>query len=412
MTTTAGVESGWGYEQLDRLQRQLAERERAGLLRRLSPRVADESIVDLASNDYLGLSKHPAVVEAAQEAATEWGVGSTGSRLVTGTTALHRALERDIAEFLGAEAALVVSSGYLANIAVLGALGGPDVTIVSDAHNHASIIDAARLSRSNVVVVPHSEPGAIDRALADASTRHALVVTESVFSVEGDAAPLVETHEVCRRHAAMLVVDEAHSIGVVHDGRGALFAAGLVGRPDVVCTITLSKALGGQGGAVVGHRLVIDQLINTARPVIFDTALGPPLAAAARAALDIIGGTPSLCRQVQDNALVLERKLRQIGVPVSTPSAAIMSVPFDEPTIAPKLAAQCLESSVRVAAFRPPTVPTGTSVIRFAANAHLSGEDMARVVESIAPTARPNGGASPGQSRSHDVGTSHSASES
>jgi 8-amino-7-oxononanoate synthase len=233
-------------EQADPLARLRAATERraaAGLRRRLRPRSADhDGLLDLASNDYLGLSRDPRVIDGAVRATRHWGTGSTGSRLVTGTTELHAELDDRLAAFVGAPAGLVFSSGYLANLAAVSALSGPGSLVVSDQVNHASIIDACRLSRARVAVAPHRDVAAVERALAGRAEEAAVVVTDAVFSVDGDLAPLAELHAIVRRHGALLVVDEAHAFGVVGGrGRGAAHSAGLAGRPDVVCTVTLSK---------------------------------------------------------------------------------------------------------------------------------------------------------------------------
>ncbi|MBI0319183.1 aminotransferase class I/II-fold pyridoxal phosphate-dependent enzyme, partial [Streptomyces javensis] len=206
---------------------QRERRDRAGLVRRLSPRPADSPLLDLASNDYLGLARHPEVTAAAAAAAHRWGAGSTGSRLVTGSTELHTTLERELAEFCGFEAALVFSSGYAANLAAVSALSGRDALVVSDADNHASLIDGCRLSRAEIAVVPHADPDAVGKALdadeadeahagearAGEARRRALVVSDAVFSVDGDAAPLAALAAVARPYGAALVVDEAHGLG-------------------------------------------------------------------------------------------------------------------------------------------------------------------------------------------------------
>uniref|UniRef100_UPI0015EFD9D7 aminotransferase class I/II-fold pyridoxal phosphate-dependent enzyme n=1 Tax=Streptomyces albidus (ex Kaewkla and Franco 2022) TaxID=722709 RepID=UPI0015EFD9D7 len=256
-------------------------RERAGLVRALRPRPAESPLLDLAGNDYLGLTRHPEVTGAAADAARVWGAGSTGSRLVTGSTALHAELEAELAEFCGFEAALVLSSGYAANLAALTALTAPGTLLVSDAGNHASLIDGCRLSRAETAVVPHADPEAVRKAL-DGHDGRALAVTDSVFSVDGDAAPLRELSAACRAHGAALVVDDAHGLGVVGEGgRGAVHAAGLAGDASTVVTVTLSKSLGSQGGAVLGPARVIDHLVDTARTFIFDTGLAPAAAGGA-----------------------------------------------------------------------------------------------------------------------------------
>ncbi|MBX6769218.1 MAG: aminotransferase class I/II-fold pyridoxal phosphate-dependent enzyme, partial [Actinomadura rubrobrunea] len=279
---------------LDRLRAAAARREEAGLRRRLRPRAADhDGLVDLASNDYLGLSRDPRLIEGAVAAARAYGTGATGSRLVTGTTRLHAELDERLAAFAGCAAGLVFSSGYLANLGAVAGLGGPDVLVVSDQGNHASIIDGCRLSRSRVAVVPHRDVAAVEAALAGREEEHALVVTDAVFSVDGDLAPLADLHRVARAHGALLVVDEAHALGVVGDGgRGAAHAAGLAGEPDVVLTLTLSKSLGAQGGAVLGAPEVVDALVDTGRSMIFDTGLAPPSVGAVLAALDVLEAEP------------------------------------------------------------------------------------------------------------------------
>ena len=370
----------------DWLGARAAEREEAGLRRRLRTREVGEDLVDLAGNDYLGLSTHPEVRAAAAEAVWAWGAGSTGSRLVTGTTAEHTALERELADFLGAEAALVFSSGYLANLGVVTALAGPEDLLVSDALNHASVIDACRLSGARRMVVEHCSPLAVERALAGTSIPHrrVFVLTESVFSVDGDVAPLAELAEVCRRFGAVLLVDEAHGVGVHGEGgRGGAYAAGLAGAQDVVLTVTLSKSFGAQGGAVVGSQAVIDHLIDSARGFIFDTALAPSCVAAARAALRILRQEPELAVQVQRNAVRLHEIARDAGLPTTAPSGAVTSVILGDPDRTVAAAALCARGGVRVGCFRPPSVPDGRSRLRLTARADLTEADFARVSEVL-----------------------------
>ena len=221
------------------LREQAASREVAGLRRTLRPRPETDDLIDVAGNDYLGLSRDPAVIAGAAEAARVWGAGAGASRLVTGTLELHQQLERDLADYLGQPAALVLSTGYHANLAAVSALADRDTLIVSDAHIHASLVDAVRLSRAQLQVVPHSDVEAVRRALAG-TTGRAMVLAESVYSVLGDQAPLAELAAACDERGALLVVDEAHGLGV--HGPGLVRAAGLAGRPDVVVTATLSKA--------------------------------------------------------------------------------------------------------------------------------------------------------------------------
>ena len=370
---------------LERIRRTVAVRDEAGLRRTLRPRLRSEAILDLAGNDYLGLAHDRRVTDAAANAARTWGAGSTGSRLVTGTTALHQELEAELADFTGGPAALVFSSGYLANLGVLTALGGEDVTIVSDAGNHASIIDACRLSRSTIVVVPHGDVDKFDSALAARSTSYAVVVTDAVFSVDGDLAPLRELHTIARRHEALLVVDEAHAVGVVGPtGRGAVAAAELAGEEDIVRTVTLSKSLGAQGGAVVAAPDVIELLINVARPFIFDTGLAPASVGAALAALRIVRNEPGLASAARTNAQELAAIVRRVGIETAEPDAAVVPAVVGEPRRAVKAAAAVLASGVRVGCFRPPSVPHGRSCLRLTARANLTGADLDLAYQALA----------------------------
>lgn len=362
---------------LGRIRNILVSRRTAGLWRRLVSRPAEEQVLDLAGNDYLGFARDPRVREAAASASATWGAGSTGSRLVTGTTDIHTQLEVELAGFLGAPSALVFSCGYLANIGLLAALGGPDVTIVSDRLNHASIVDACRLSRSSIAVVPHHDIDSVDVALSERKTQHSIVVTDAVFSVDGDLAPLRELHRVARRHGSLVVVDEAHSLGVVGlRGEGAVAEAGLSAAPDVIRTVTLSKSLGAQGGAVVGATEVIDLLVNTARPVIFDTGLAPPAVGAALAALRLLVSEPHRPENARVNALAVAEILVSLGVETPRPAAAVVPAFLGDPWVALSAAARCLEAGVRVGCFRPPTVPEGRSCLRLSIRSDLTTADL------------------------------------
>ncbi|WP_433873029.1 8-amino-7-oxononanoate synthase [Saccharopolyspora sp. CA-218241] len=363
----------------DWLAEQRAAREAAGLQRTLRSREPDEDLVDLAGNDYLGLSRHPEVRRAAADAALAWGAGAGASRLVTGTTALHAELERALAGFTGRDAALVLSTGYHANLSAVTALADRDALIVSDAHVHASLIDAARLSRATVEVVPHNRVDAVRSALAGAGRRRAMVLTESVFSVLGDAAPLPQLAEVCAEHGALLVVDEAHGLGVVGDGgRGLVHAHGLAGHPQVVLTATLSKSLGAMGGAVLGSHAVIDHLVNRARPFVFDTALAPAPTAGALRALRLLRAEPALPSRIHRRGGELADHL---GVPRS--AGAVLSVPMPSPRSALAAQAAALEAGVRVGCFRPPSVPDGTSRLRITTRAGLPEDRWAHALDVL-----------------------------
>jgi 8-amino-7-oxononanoate synthase len=380
---------------LQRFREAAALRSFNGVNRQLRPRPAGgDGLIDFASNDYLGLTRDQRVVSAAAAAALVWGAGATGSRLVTGTTTLHADLEAALAGFMQAPSALVFSSGYLANLAALGTLGGPGVLVVSDQANHASIIDACRLSRSRVEVVPHRDVNAIQRALATRSEQHAVVVTDAVFSVDGDLAPLPSMHSVARRYGALLVVDEAHSLGVVGDGgRGAVHASGLAGEPDVIRTVTLSKALGAQGGAVLAAPEITTTLIDTARPFIFDTGLAPAMVAAALVAVRILASTPDLAVQVRARASELAWLVRQAGLTANRPDAAVLSVVLGDPHTALHAQQVAADNGVRVGCFRPPSVPTDRSCLRLTARANLTEGQLSAVARALHAVARSRGAA-------------------
>jgi 8-amino-7-oxononanoate synthase len=380
-----------------------------------------DGLVDLASNDYLGLCGDKRLAAAAAEAAWEWGPGSTGSRLVTGTTALHARLETRLAEFAGVPAALVFSSGYLANLTVLTALaaaldGAGGVLIVSDAGNHASLIDACRLARSahggrgasgtfgasgasgafgargacgafdvRVEVTPHRDPDAVRRALAGREEPAAIVVSDAVFSVDGGQAPVAELHAVARDHGALLVLDEAHSFGVMGPGgRGTAAAAGIAAEPDLIRTVTLSKALAGQGGAVLAAPEVIGTLVDTGRGFIFDTGLAPSCAGAALAALEVIEAEPELGARARAAATRLAGIAAGLGLSVRLPDAAVLAVVVGDAARAAEAQRICAGHGVRAGCFRPPSVPAGQACLRLAARASLTESDFAAAVRALA----------------------------
>jgi len=373
---------------LELLRRAAAGREAAGVRRGLTPRGPDhDGLIDLASNDYLGLCGDERITAGAVRAARQWGTGSTGSRLVTGTTALHARLETRLAEFTGAQAALVFSSGYLANLTVLTALAAAlgDVLIVSDARNHASLIDACRLSRARVAVTPHRDPGAVRRVLASREETAAIVVSDAVFSVDGALAPVAELHAAAREHHALLVLDEAHALGVTGPGgRGAAAAAGIAAEPDVIRTVTLSKSLAGQGGAVLGASEVIGTLVDTGRGFIFDTGLAPPCAGAALAALDVIAGEPGLGARARASAARLAGIAADLGLRVTAPDAAVLAVVIGESARAVAARRICAGHGVRAGCFRPPSVPAGQACLRLTGRASLTDGDFAAAARALA----------------------------
>lgn len=354
------------------LARRAVERAGAGVARTVRERTVGSEVLDLASNDYLGLATDPRVVTAAMLASRSWGAGATGSRLVTGTTTLHLDLESALADFLGAEDALVFSSGYTANLGVLAAFGGPDAVVISDALNHASIVDGCRLSRSRIVVTPHRDLGAVAAALAARREPRAVVVTDSVFSADGAVAPIADLATTCRQYGAVLVVDEAHAVGVRgNGGRGIVDEAGISTHPYLIRTLTLSKALGSQGGAVVGSAAVIADLRNTARTFIFDTGLAPSAVGAALRALRILREDPELATRVMARADLLAAELG-----TSPPMSAAVSIVLGDARLADAVADRCHREGVLVGCFRPPSVPPGTSRLRLTCRASLRHCDI------------------------------------
>ncbi len=273
---------------------------------------------------------------AAADAAVRWGAGASASRLVTGTLPVHTALESTLAERLGHEAALVHSTGYHANLSAVTALSDRDTLLVSDAHVHASLVDACRLSRGTLAIVAHNDLAQVEARLAERTQARALVLVESIYSVLGDAAPLAELVELCERYDATLVVDEAHGIGVAGDGGGLVRELGLAGRPSVIVTMTLSKALGSQGGAVLGSQAVVDHLVNRSRPFIYDTGLAPAAAAAALEALRIMDAEPERVARLHHVAATLADAA---GVP--RVAGAVLSVEMPGPAEALAAQAEC-----------------------------------------------------------------------
>jgi len=346
------------------------------LTRRLGPRQVDDQTIDLASNDYLGLSTHPEVVAAAERAAHAWGTSARASRLVTGTTQLHVDLEAALAQLTGQPAALVFSSGYAANTGLIPAVADAETTVISDAHVHASLIDGCRLSRARVSVTPHLDVAAVEDALARASEARKLVLTESIFSVLGDAAPLPQLAEICQRHDALLVVDEAHGLGVRGDGGGLVKEFGLNGHPNVILTATLSKSLGSQGGAVLAPQAVLDHLVNTSRSFIYDTGLAPPAAAAALVASRLLN------RELIDRLHQRRDDLAE-AFGVTRPAGAVISVPMPSPQAALAAQADCLAAGVKVGCFRPPSVPDGISRLRVTVTAGMDDSVWAGACTSI-----------------------------
>ncbi|QGN57464.1 8-amino-7-oxononanoate synthase [Nostocoides sp. HKS02] len=372
-------------EFLDWLAAQAQSRDRAGLRRATTPFKADE-VLDLAGNDYLGLRRHPAVVAGAVAAAETYGGGAGASRLVTGTLPIHEHLEQALCDLTAAPSALVFSTGYHANLGALTALADADTLIVSDAHAHASLIDGARLSRGTVVVSRHNDLGHVRELLAHRTQRRAVVVVESIYSVFGDAAPLAELSSLALEFDAVLLVDDAHGLGVLGArGEGGPAHAGITTCDHVVVTATLSKSLAAQGGVVLGHRSVRQHLVNTSRPFIYDTGLAPAAAGAALGALEVLGADPRLPERARANAAALAA-----ACGVAAPAGAVLSVAMPGPAHALAAVAEAEARGIRIGCFRPPSTPDGTSRLRLTAHANHTRHDLDRaaaVLESLVPRA-------------------------
>jgi 8-amino-7-oxononanoate synthase len=390
--------------------------EAAGLLR--TPRIVDSAaepeveidgrkVVLLCSNNYLGLAADPRVRAAASNAARKWGAGAGASRLVSGTTRMHREFETALASHETTQDAVLFSSGYLANLGVLGALTGREDVVFSDELNHASIVDGCRLSKASVVVYRHRDVGHLEELIASTPARRRVVVTDTVFSMDGDLAPLEELVELCERRDAILVVDEAHATGVLGEtGAGAVEELGLTGRVPVIVG-TLSKSLGAAGGYVATSWDLVTLLRNQARTHVFDTAPAPAVIAAAACALEIVGAESWRRERVRELARNISSELRGLGFDAGDPVAAIVPVQIGDARRAVELSERLLENGVFCPAIRPPSVPEGTSRLRVTLMSTHTGEQLERVLEAFATATTSHPSASlpyPSPSRPHRGG--------
>lgn len=373
---------------LDALDAAAKRRTERDLIRTAEADQLDGVRIDLAGNDYLGLRRHPAVLDGAQRALDEAGGGAGASRLVTGTHAVHTTLEAELAAHMGHESALVFSTGYHANLSAMTVLGTADTLVISDAHNHASLIDGMRLAKARVAVTPHLDVDAVRRALAERTEPRAVIVVESIFSVLGDAADLPALLALAVEHDALLVVDEAHGLGVAGArGEGLTRAGGLLdgeGADRVVVTVTLSKSLASQGGAVLGPRSLREHLLNTARPFIFDTGLAPASAGAALGALRHLIAHPELPGRTLAAAAAIADAL---GVEPS--AGAVLSKPMPSPAEALAAVDAARAQGLRIGCFRPPSTPDGISRLRVTATAGLTDaelDDARRILGAVANT--------------------------
>ena len=345
----------------------------------------------LCSNNYLGLADHPRVREAAADAAMRWGVGAGASRLVSGTMTIHRRLEERLAEFKGRETSLLFGSGYLANAGAIAALARPGDVIFSDELNHASIIDGCRLSRAEVFVYDHGDVEHLAWGIGEAEGRGALIVTDSVFSMDGDVAPLAEIVELAHRRRLRVLVDEAHATGALGPGgRGALADAGLEDQVDVIVG-TLGKALGSYGAFVACDRQLARYFVNSARTFIFSTAPSPPAVAGALAALGLLESRPRLVDRLRTNSGVLRDALEREGFDIRGSRTQIVPLVVGDASLAMRICEAALGRGVFAQAIRPPTVAPGSSRLRLAVMASHREEELRSAARTLAQVARAEG---------------------
>jgi len=368
----------------DTLAIRIQERLQAIRESRLERSLRPPSGIDFSSNDYLGLSNHPRVVQAMLEAIEREGVGSTGSRLLRGERQAFAEIEARFAAFKGAERALYFSSGYLANLAVLTTfVEGGDV-ILSDSRNHASLIDAGRLSSAKRIVFPHKDAGALAQLLSRPPTSgHTFVVTESLFSMDGDVPPLAEYADLCRQHGATLIVDEAHAVGIYGTRGSGLLEEYGIDHGHCLSINTAGKALGVSGAFVAGPAWAIDYLIQRARPFIFTTAAPPAVAAAIGASLDVIAAEPDRRSQLMDRVKRLRAMMAASSLPVPGSFSQIVPLVVGENERALDAAAALQAQGFDVRAIRPPSVAPGTARLRISVNVTLTDDAIDSFVRAL-----------------------------
>jgi 8-amino-7-oxononanoate synthase len=351
-------------------------------------RVGGRVLLNLSSNDYLGLSQDPRLIAAAREAATLWGVGAGASRLVAGHLALHREVEDRLAAFKGTEAAVIFSTGYMANLGTISALVGAGDTVFGDKLNHASIYDGIKLAGATLARFPHRDLARLEKLLQKATPGRRLIITDSVFSVDGDLAPLAELVELKERYDAVLMVDEAHATGVLGPGGAGLAEAlGVTSRVEVNMG-TFSKALGSLGGYVAGDRRLIDYLHNRARSFIYSTALPPPVLGAIGAALDVVTREPERRKYLLEESQSFREGLAQAGFDLLGSETQIVPVLVGDNARTLEVAARLRERGLLAVALRPPTVTPGRARLRFSLSAAHSREDLAAARKIIIEVGR------------------------
>jgi glycine C-acetyltransferase len=339
-------------------------------------------VINFSSNNYLGIANHPALRDAASAAIDRFGCGSGASRLISGNMTLHEELEAKIAEFKGTEAALVFNSGFQANTGIIPTLVGSEDVVFSDALNHASIIDGCRLARAKIIVYEHGNLDQVHRGLKEAPTRRRkLIVTESLFSMDGDEAPLTEIVELAERYGAMVMVDEAHATGVYEPNGAGLVARLGLGERVVVQMGTLGKALGGFGAYVAGSKELRELLINRCRSFIFTTSLPPAVMAMGIAAIDLVVNEPQRRQALRNNCDTLRNGLKALGYSLGKGSSQILPLIVGDAGACMKMSDYLLSRGVFAQGIRPPTVPAGTSRLRITLMATHTPEQIGRALK-------------------------------
>jgi 8-amino-7-oxononanoate synthase len=351
-------------------------------------KLGDEDLLTFCSNDYLGLANEPRVVEAFQRAAARYGVGAGAAHLVNGHSEAHHALEEELAEFVGAERALLFSTGYMANLGTVAALASRHGTLFEDRLNHASLIDAARLARTKVVRYAHGDVQQLTTLLQRAKTPE-LIITDGVFSMDGDAAPLAALTQLATTHGARLLIDDAHGIGVLGEhGRGSLEMQGVALASPIILMGTLGKAFGTFGAFVAGEAALIETLIQEARTYIYTTALPPAVAEATRAALRIVRDEPARREHLRRLIAQFRTGAGQLGVPLMDSASPIQPLVLGTAERALQAAASLRRRGILVTAIRPPTVPSGSARLRVTLSAAHQPAQVERLLEALAQSLR------------------------
>ena len=348
-----------------------------------------KTLLNFCSNDYLGLAHHPKVVAAAQQAMQQYGFGSGASHLVIGHSCLHHELEERLADWVGCPRALLFSTGYMANVGVISALVERGDTVLEDKLNHASLLDGAQLSRAQLQRYHHNDVSSLQQRLTQASGR-SLVVTDSVFSMDGDVAPLQEISTLCQQHNAWLMVDDAHGLGVLGDGRGCLSEYGLTSRDAPIYMGTLGKALGTFGAFVAGDENLVEYLIQSARSYIYTTAMPPSVAAATLASLDLLETEHWRVEKLHHLITYFKKNAGQLGLPLMPSETAIQPLLLHDSEVALRVSDELMLKGFLVGAIRPPTVPANSARLRITLSADHSEQNLDQLLDALDAVSRKN----------------------